>query len=130
MGASSSRLLSSRRRIEGRAEEIAGLGTIRVAETFDPSSSPGVERPEAETTADGLRRQPERTTCRSDVYGRAVPISGPGFYAGVVVYRGQVVETAPILRKHLRGKSLDEMIAIVKKKGWKLDFPDLSPPEE
>jgi hypothetical protein len=56
-----------------------------------------------------------------DVYGRIVPISGPGFYAGVVVYRGQVIEAAPILRKRLLGKSLDEMLAIVKKRRWKLE---------
>jgi hypothetical protein len=32
-----------------------------------------------------------------------------------------VVEAAPILRKRLLGKSLDEMLAIVKKRRWKLE---------
>lgn len=48
------------------------------------------------------------------------------FYAGFVTSNGKVTKAAPILRKHVMGKSEEQALAYIRRKGWKLIIPDHS----
>lgn len=51
-----------------------------------------------------------------------VSVEGPNFSAGFTVVRGRVKRCAPILCKHLAGKTLEEALRIIKNKNWKVDI--------
>ena len=48
-----------------------------------------------------------------------VRVVAPHFVAGFVVRDGRCVEAAPILRRHLMGRTVEEARAIIAGKGWR-----------
>lgn len=58
--------------------------------------------------------------------GRLVRVVAPRFVAGFIT-DGIVRRAAPILVKHLLGKTDDEARAVIAAKGWKASVAPLSP---
>jgi hypothetical protein len=50
---------------------------------------------------------------------KLVRVVSPYFVAGFVIHDGRVIDAAPILRKHVIGKTEDEAREIIYGRGWK-----------
>lgn len=85
-----------------------------------PAGAVSVTGYDATGSAGSMKEQLSRAEkCRR---GTSVLVTAPTFTAGLVIYRGEVVTYAPILRRWVRGWSAWEALDRLRAQGWRVEI--------